>query len=127
MTIPTETTVNLALAYYQAVGNKDTVALAEFLHPDVRLIGPLDEVAGKEAVHQAVTKFAALFKSLRVRASFGSQDQAMVNYDVDFGQPFGICRTVSLLTFQQNLIARIELFFDARPFEKNAPKEATYL
>jgi SnoaL-like protein len=119
MTIVKETTVNLALAYYQAVGNKNAGAVAEFLHPDVRLIGPLGEHAGKEAVLKAVTNFATLLKRLRVCASFGSSDQAMVNYEVDFGEPFGICRSAALITFQENQIARLELFFDARPFEKN--------
>lgn len=118
MTISTETTVTIATVYYQALGNKDTAGVAKLLHPDVRLIGPLGEFAGEEAVLQAVTRLATLLKSLRVNASFGSQDQAMVNYDVDFGQPIGVCRTAALLTFQDSLIARIELFFDARPFER---------
>jgi hypothetical protein len=122
-----EVTVNLANTYYQAMANKDIGGVASLLHPDVRLIGPLGEVAGKESVLQAVTRFAALLRSLRVHASFGSKDQAMVNYDVDFGQLFGICHTAALITFEDNLIARIELFFDARPFEKIAAKEATDL
>jgi ketosteroid isomerase-like protein len=126
MTILTETAVNLANAYYQAMGNKDTAGVAGLLHSDVRLIGPLGEVAGKEAVLQAATEYATVLKSLSVHASFGSEDQAMVNYDVDFGQPLGICRTASLITFRDNLIARVELFYDARPFEKNLPKDATF-
>jgi pyruvate dehydrogenase complex dehydrogenase (E1) component len=68
---------------------------------------------------------AASFAALH--ASFGSKDQAMVNYDVDFGRLFGICHTAALITFEDNLIARIELFFDARPIEKIAAKEATDL
>jgi hypothetical protein len=56
-----------------------------------------------------------------VKVSFGSEDQAMVNYDVDFGDPFGVVRTAALITRKENLIARIELFFDARPFEANTP------
>jgi hypothetical protein len=86
----------------------------------------LGELSGKEAVLGAVTKFAAQLNSLSVNIGFGSEEQAMVNYDVDFGPPFGICRTAALLTFQENLIARLELFFDARPFEKIAGKELTY-
>ncbi len=116
MTILTETTVNRALAYYGAVGSQNITGVAELMHPAARLIGPLGEVEGREAVLQAVTKFATLLKSLRVKASFGSEDQAMVNYDVDFGEPIGICRSASLMTFENGLIARIELFYDVRPF-----------
>lgn len=86
MTIPTETAVNLALAYYRANGNKCTRHLGEFLHPDARLIGPLGEVAGKESVLEAVTGFATLFKSLRVNASFGSENQASRKTD-----SYGVC------------------------------------
>jgi hypothetical protein len=98
MTILTETRVNLANAHYQALGNKNTIGVAELLHSDVHLIGPLGEQVGMEAVLPAVTKFATLLKSLRVRASFGSRDKAMVNYEVDFGEPFGICRSAALIT-----------------------------
>jgi hypothetical protein len=42
--------------------------------------------------------------------------EAMLAYDGDFGDPIGICRTAALLTFKDNLIIRIELFFNARPF-----------
>jgi ketosteroid isomerase-like protein len=120
MTTMTKTTLNLAEAYYQAIGNKDTASVAELLHPDVHLIGPLSEVSGKEAVLGAITNYVAQIKGLSVQAGFGSEEQAMVKYDVDFGQPLGICRTAALLTFKDNLIARLELFFDARPFEKMA-------
>lgn len=120
MTIMTKTMLNLAEAYYRAIGNKDTASVAELLHPEVHLIGPLREVSGKEAVLGAITSYVAQIKGLSIHAGFGSEEQAMVNYDVDFGQPLGICRTAALLTFQDRLIARLELFFDARPFEKIA-------
>jgi ketosteroid isomerase-like protein len=57
MTILTKPAVNLARAYYQALGNRDTAGVAELLHSDVRLIGPLGDHAGKETVVQAVTNF----------------------------------------------------------------------
>jgi hypothetical protein len=84
----------------------------------VRLIGPLGNVDEKESVLQAVTSFAGLLKSLQVTVSFGFEDRAVVNYDVDFGAPFGVIRSVALISVRDNLICRIELFFDARPFGK---------
>ncbi|KJV58176.1 hypothetical protein RFEPED_0551 [Rickettsia felis str. Pedreira] len=38
--------------------------------------------------------------------------------DFDCPEPIGIFRGASLLSFNENLISRIELFYDARPFEK---------
>jgi hypothetical protein len=50
----------------------------------------------------------------------------MLTYDAEFGEPIGICRTAVLMTFKDQLIERLELFFDARPFEKNSKKDATF-
>ena len=53
-----------------------------------------------------------------MHAKFGSEDQAMLTYDMDFAEPIGVCRAAALMTFKDGLIARSELFFDARPFGK---------
>jgi hypothetical protein len=57
---------------------------------------------------------------------FGSESQAMLTYDADFGEPIGICRTAVLMAFRDDLIERIELFYDARPFEKGLQKAAIF-
>jgi hypothetical protein len=126
MTTVTDRNVASAEAYYKAMNDKDFAGVATHLHPDVRFMGPLADLTGKEAVLEAAKRFATLTKSLKVRAKFGSHDEAMLTYDVDFGEPIGICRTAALLTFQDSLVARIELFYDARPFEKNLKKEAIF-
>ena len=119
MTTTTERNVASAEAYYQAMHNKDLAGVARHLHPDVRFLGPLADLTGKEAVLDAAERFVNLIKNLRVRVKFGSDNMAMLAYDVDFGEPIGICRTAVLMTFNDGLITRIELFFDARLFEKN--------
>jgi len=50
----------------------------------------------------------------------------MLAYDVDFGEPIGMCRTTVLMTFGDGLIPCIELFYDARLFEKNLKKDAIF-
>lgn len=126
MTTLTERNVASAEAYYKAMNDKDLAGVAKHLHPVVRFIGPLADLNGKEAVLEAAKRFAALIKSLRVRAKFGSDDNVMLAYDVDFGEPIGICRTAVLMTFKDGVIGRIELFYDARPFEKNLKKDAIF-
>jgi hypothetical protein len=42
----------------------------------------------------------------------------MLAYDLDCPAPIGLFRGAVLLTFQEGLIMRYELFYDARPFEK---------
>ena len=112
----------LAQTYYEAVLNKNVPHVAALLHPEVSLLGPLGNATGKEAVLGAITGFANFLRSLRVKAIFASEDQAMVNYDVDFGGPFGVCRSAALLSFRVDTIASIELFFDARPFGNYSAK-----
>ncbi|CUI18042.1 hypothetical protein PNK_2448 [Candidatus Protochlamydia naegleriophila] len=105
-------------AYYTALAGKNVSALEKYLHPNVQFLGPFGRATGKEAVLGATTHFANLFKSLKIRTTFSSEDQAMIVYDVDFPEPVGLIRTAALMTFPGEIITKIEVFFDARPFEK---------
>ena len=111
-----ETNLASAEAYYKAMNNKDLSDLAQYLHPDVRFLGPLAEIIGKEPVLEAAKQFMHLFNSLTIRAKFSSGNQVMLVYDLDCPAPIGSCRIAALMTFGGSLIARIELFFDASPF-----------
>ena len=113
-----EKNIATALAYYQAMNNKDLSVLENYLHPEVRLIGPLADITGKDAVLNSVKHLIALFNKLTMRAQFGAGDRVMLAYDIDFPGPIGVSRAAVLLTFHDGLIIRYELFFDARPFEK---------
>ena len=108
----------IAHAYYTAMGLKDLTTLAGYLHPNVQLAGPLSKLDGKEAILASVQQFMNVFNSLTIPACFGSEDQAMLTYELNFPSPIGTFRSAALLTLQDRLITRIELFFDARPFEK---------
>lgn len=113
-----EKNIASALAYYQAMANKDLPVIERSLHPQVRLIGPLADLTGKDAVLSSVKHFLPVFNKLSIRGQFGNGDQAMVVYDLDCPAPFGVIRGAALLTFYEGLIVRYELFYDARPFEK---------
>lgn len=113
-----EKNITTALAYYQAMNNKDLSAMEKYLHPEVRLIGPLADLTGKNAVLGAIKHLVSAFNKLTIRAQFGSGEQVMLAYDIDFPAPIGVSRAAVLLTLQDGLIIRYELFFDARPFEK---------
>jgi hypothetical protein len=119
MTATTESKVISAEGYYQALQKRDFVGIARHLHPDVRFIGPLSILTGKEEVLDAAKRFLTLLKGLTRHATFGSSEKAMLTYDVDFGEPVGVWHTAVLMTFKDGLIANLELFYDARPSEKN--------
>ena len=112
------TLVNSAEAYYNALKNKDLSGMAQYLHPNVRFIGPLAEMTGKEAVLEAAKNFFPFVKGLTIRSKFGSGNQAMLAYDLECPPPIGMFRAATLMTFEDSFISCIELFYDARPFEQ---------
>jgi hypothetical protein len=107
-----------ALAYYQAMNNKNLAEMEKYLHPEVQFIGPMANMTGKKQVLESAGRFIALFKTLTTRAQFGSGDQVMLANDLDCPDPIGFFRVAALLTFKDNLIKCIELFYDARVLEK---------
>jgi hypothetical protein len=113
-----EKNVASAAAYYKAMADKDLAGMARRLHLDVRLVTPMEELTGKEAVLEAAKRLLPLINSIQVRGKFGSEDQAMLTYDMDFAAPIGVCRAAALMTFKDGLIMRNEIFFDSRPFNK---------
>lgn len=108
----------IAETYYKAVGEKNVESIEKYIHPDIQFIAPLGKETGKEAFLEAAKKFTNLFTSLKIRAISGAENQAMVVYDLECPSPIGTFSTAVLMTFKEGLIAKIELFFDARPFSQ---------
>jgi len=108
----------IAQAYYSAMANKDISGMEKYLHSDVQFKSPLAKSIGKEAFLQAAKNLINAFSSLTIRAVCGSDDHAMVAYDFEFPTPIGNVPTAALLEIKDGLIIKIELFFDARPFDR---------
>jgi hypothetical protein len=111
---------NMALAeeYYAAMAKKNLEGMEQTLHPQVQFKGPLATLSGREVVLEGAKRVFSLFQRLDVRARFSSENHVMMVYDLDCLDPIGLLRVSALLSFQDGLISGIELFFDARPFEK---------
>jgi hypothetical protein len=106
----------LAEEYYRLVGKKDLEGVKQYLHPEIELSSPLGNLKGKEAFIKATSTYMNTFESLKIRTKFGSQDQAMIVYDVDIPGIVKGLPTAVLLSIRDGLIARIELFYDASHF-----------
>ena len=106
-----------AAAYYNAMNNKDISDVAQYLHADIQFKAPLAQITGKETVLEAAKGFMNVYNSLTIRAKFSSGNQVMLAYDLDCPAPIGLFMSAALMTFEDNLITRIELFYDARPFD----------
>jgi len=111
---------NLAVAenYYHQMLQKNFGAMEKCLHPDVHFIGPLAEMYGKEAVVLAAKNLSQVLRDIKIRSKFAYQNQVMFAYDFMFTEPIGELRAAVLMTFTEQIISKIELFFDGRPFEE---------
>lgn len=108
----------IGAAYYQALGEKNLDAVKQYLHPDIQFSDPQEKVIGREAVLQAAKGFMAIFKSLTIRTKLGSEDQAVIFYEVEIlGLPKKL-QAASLLSFQDGLISKIELYYDSMKLSK---------
>lgn len=109
---------NMAIAqtYYTAIAGKDITGVEKCLHPDVTFSAPIAKMNGKIAVLEGTKNFMTMFTSYTVRAVCESNDQVMLAYDILCPSPIGLVPTAALLTFQEQLVIKIELFYDARPF-----------
>jgi hypothetical protein len=114
------TTDNLSLAesYYNAMIAKDFDKMAGYLHDNVHFIGPLAEMHGKDAVVTAAKNFGGILQDIQIRSRFASHDQIMFAYDMVVPAPIGKFRAAVLMEFKGRLISKIELFYDASPFQE---------
>jgi len=107
---------SIAVAYYTALGKKNIEEVRKYLHPDIQFTDPQEKVIGKEAVLKAAQGFIEIFKTLTICAKFGSENQAMIVYDVEIPNFSKSLRAASLLSFQKELIFKIELIYDTQCF-----------
>ena len=104
----------IGVAYYTALGENNMEKVNECLHRDIQFNDPQEKVIGREAVLKAAQGFTGIFKTLTIRAQFGSEDQAMIVYEIEIpGLPKKL-QAASLLSFQDGLISKIELFYDSK-------------
>ncbi len=110
--------LSIAENYYHAMLQKDFDTMASCLHPDVHFIGPLAEMRGKEAVVSAAKNLSQILNNIQIRSRFAAGHQIMFAYDFMFPEPIGKLRSAVLMEFTNQLISKIELFYDGRPFEE---------
>lgn len=113
-----ENYLTLAENYYKAMLEKDFDKMASYLQDDVYFLSPLAEMHGKERVVFAAKGLSEILKNILFRGKFSTSNQIMFAYDFIFQEPIGELRSAALIEFTNNLISRIELFFDGRPFNR---------
>lgn len=104
--------------YYKAMLAKDFDKMTSYLHDNVHFIGPLADMHEKDAVVEAAKNFGGILQDIQIRSRFATHNQTMFAYDMVVSAPIGKFRAAVLMEFTDRLISKIELFYDARPFEE---------
>jgi len=120
----TASTLEVTHEYLAAWQRKDADAIAAHVHTHVHFKGPMTELQGREPFIAACKRMFPMLKEYRVRSVAATEDRAIFVYDFVCVEPIGLCRTAELITVKDGLIRDVELFFDARPFEKLASVKA---
>jgi len=110
--------LNLAENYYNAMLAKDFDKMANYLHNNVQFIGPLAEMKGKDNLVAAAKNFGGMLHDIQIRSRFTAGNQIMFAYDMVVPAPIGKFRAAVLMEFTDRLISKIELFYDASPFQE---------
>lgn len=110
-------------AYLKALNDKNLEAIGTYVHPDLKFKTPIMEFSSRHDFLVATRQLVSRVKGVKVKSKFATETQAMFTYDLIFEQPIGPTRTASLMTFDHDKITEIELFYDARPFEKPAASQ----
>lgn len=122
MSLKTEDNLSIAEAYYKAMLEKNFDAMEARLNPDVHLITPLAELFGREHLLESARNLSGLLHDIEFRAKFSMGNQVMMAYNFIFPDPIGKLRASVLMDFKNQLITKIELFYDGRPFETTKDK-----
>jgi release factor glutamine methyltransferase len=103
--------------YYSAMLSKDYVQMASYLHDQIHIISPLAEIQGKEAAVLAAKNFGNVLQGIQIKSRFSADDQVMLAYDLTLPLPIGTFSAAVVMNFRDELISKIEMFYDARPLE----------
>lgn len=109
--------LNIAESYYKAMGRKDESTMATYLHNDVKFFGPLAQLQGRDNVLAGVKGFFAMYSDIDIQEKFVTDNKVMLVYNLVGSTPVSsIIRVAVLITFTDNLISEIEVFFDTKGF-----------
>jgi len=106
----------LATRYVEACGQHDYDSVAQCLAPDVAFKGPNTQTTGVEAYLAALKRMAPIWKGNHIRKVFADDTSACVIYDFITSTEAGSIPAIELLTYRDDRIASIELFFDRVQF-----------
>lgn len=108
---------NIALAYIHACGRKDLDTVASLLAPEVRFVGPGNEVSGAAAYLAVLRRLGAVWERSEVKHVFVDGRHVCVIYDFVTNTSAGAVPIVEWLEIEGGAVASVTLFFDRMTFK----------
>lgn len=107
----------VALAYIDACGRKDLDAVAQLLAPDLRFIGPNNDLTGAAPYLAVLRRIGPVWVRSEVKKVFTDGPEVCVIYDFVTDTPAGAVPIVEWLRVEGGRIASVTLFFDRVAFQ----------
>jgi hypothetical protein len=101
----------LAVAYIDAVGNKDFDRVAELLHPEVEFVTTGPRIQGLPAFVGALRRLAPILVRNDVQATIVDGNDVAIVYDFVTDTPAGAVPTIEWLTTDKGRIRTSRLIF----------------
>ncbi len=108
---------NIALTYIEACSRKDMDAVLSVLAPDVRFVGPGNEVSGASAYLAVLRRLGPVWERSDVKQVLVDGPHVCVVYDFVTSTPAGAVPIVECLEIQDGRVAGVKLFFDRVAFK----------
>ena len=111
------TPAEIAVAFIDAFARKDTEAVAALVADDIVFESPQVQLAGAEAVLEAIGQFAQVVVGVSNVTVVGGDERAMIMYDMRTG-PFGTLKAVDHIVVRDGRIVSDTLVFDTYEVRK---------
>lgn len=111
---------DIAQEYYTAMKGKDLSGVEHYVDDNVMFSGPFAQISGKKEYLQVCQEFMDHIETLEIKNVFGSENRAVVVYDVYFPAPIGITPGVAVVDFDGDIIKSFNVFYDSARMEETA-------
>ena len=108
---------SLALAYMDAISNKELDKVEALLAPDLKFVGPSMARSTASDFIAALKRLAAIHVRNEVKRLFADGDEVCIIYDFVTDSPAGALPTIEWLHFERGRIRSINLYYDRVPWK----------
>ena len=115
MTATNNEALTVALAYFQAMANKDVTGIMALVDDRIACFNPIGDFEGSDRFRAFEDGFSRMIEKLTLVAAFGDEKQAVIVYACDT-LPVKNSHVAEHLTVEAGKITSNRVIYDATPF-----------